>query len=118
MGVSDAELARARTIANGFNDLAAKLAEATEEIKQILEGDGNYQYFKAGTDKGESVDKSINLAISTSDEKLVSNISGLSSAVETFCAEQARDNERRRRERMLEGQQRIKEGQPTLPEEI
>ena len=88
MALSRAGIASARNGAGEIQNLANSLKTAGEELKSTLTSNGNYQYFRMGTDKGTSVDTDINTAVDTVIDMLSPQISSVASAIESFCVRQ------------------------------
>ena len=88
MALSRAGIASARSGAGEIQNLANSLKTAGEELKSTLTSNGNYQYFRMGTDKGTSVDTDINTAVDTVIDMLSPQISNVASAIESFCVRQ------------------------------
>lgn len=88
MALSRAGIASARAGAGEIQNLATSLKTAGEELKSTLTSNGNYQYFKMGTDKGTSVDTDINTAVDTVIDMLSPQLSSVASAIESFCVRQ------------------------------
>ena len=88
MALSQGAINSARSGAGELNNLAGNLKTACGALKEVIRNNGNYQYFKLGTDKGTSVDTNINVAVDTIVDKLAPEISNLASAINSFCTKQ------------------------------
>ena len=105
MALSQGAINSARSGAGELNNLAGNLKTACGALKEVIRNNGNYQYFKLGTDKGTSVDTNINVAVDTIVDKLSPAISNLSSAINSFCTKQEELN----RQEALRKQQAVKQ---------
>lgn len=101
VGITDETIARIRSQASAIPSLINKLTSSGEEVKGILRSNGNYQYFRMGTDKGATVDTSINDTVNQMVDKLVPTLNSVLGAIESYCATQAELN---RLERMKKGE--------------
>lgn len=113
MALSRSGIAAVRSSSGEVNKLSQSLKTAGEELKSVLQTNGNYQFFKAGTDKGASVDADLNTAVDAIVDKLVSQISALSGTIEAFCVRQEQENARieaERRKKLLEQEELAKKG--------
>ena len=103
MALSAGAIGAARAGASQISASASSLKLATEGLNSILKGNGNYQYFKVGTDKGTAVDTDLNKSADTIIDSLVPEIGKVSSAISAFCARQEelnRQEEARRQKEM------------------
>ena len=95
MALSSDGIAKSRSEAGEVNTLSKDLKTSGENLKSILHNNGNYQFFKMGTDKGASVDSDLNQTLDTVINELVPQINSLLATIEAFLARQAEENRRR-----------------------
>ncbi|MBR4671910.1 MAG: hypothetical protein IKO78_01750 [Bacilli bacterium] len=111
MALSRQGIAAVRSGAGKISNLATKVQGSGEELSTILRGNGNYQYFKIGTDKGSHVDSKLNLTLDTLLDRLVPQLSSIHTTLEGFCARQEEEN------RILEMRARQQREQASQPQQ-
>ena len=92
MALSNEGIRNAKENVNEIRASAKELIKVGEELKNLLQNDVNYQYFKAGTDKGQSVDSDLIRLLDTIVNMLVPQTESVSNIVETFCVQQEKEN--------------------------
>ena len=95
MALSNDGITKSKNEASEVNTLSKDLKTSGENLKDILHNNGNYQFFKMGTDKGASVDSDLNQTLDTVVNELVPQINNLLATIEAFLARQAEENRRR-----------------------
>ena len=85
MGAPASVINTARSSASSITSLAKQLEDKCNELKTSLTTNGNYQYFKLGTDKGTSVDDKLGKTINATIELLVPQINNVSKTIRNFC---------------------------------
>ena len=100
MALSAEGISRGRNGASEVDSLSKDLNNSSENLKGILNSNGNYQYFKMGTDKGASVDNDLNTTLDTVVNDLVPQIQSLLAAIEAFFVRQEEENRRAMQEKM------------------
>ena len=88
MGCSYSDIAKIRGHNGQISSLITNLKTTSEELKEILQKDGNYQLFKLGTDKGYSLDEDLVLDVNTVIDQFVPALNDTSSAISSFCDKQ------------------------------
>lgn len=92
VGITDETISRIRSQASAIPALINNLKSSSEEVKGTLSSNGNYQFFKMGTDKGATVDTSINDTVNTMIDRLVPALNTVLGEIESYCATQAELN--------------------------
>ena len=92
MALSREGISRVRSHAANISNSTTQLQTTSDELKTSLQSNGNYQFFKIGTDKGTSVDSDLNLTLDTIVNELVPQLNGISGTIEAFCARQEEEN--------------------------
>lgn len=103
MALTYGAIAAARSGAGAIASSSKSLDTASEDMKNTLRSNGNYQYFRRGTDKGFAVDTDLNTLVSATINTLLPALNRIPSAIEAFCARQEelnRQEEARRQKEM------------------
>ena len=95
MALSNDGIVNVRTTADEVSTHTKNMDQASTDLMNLLNNNGNYQYFKAGTDKGASVDSALKETLSTITEQLTPQINALVSAIQAFLVRQAEENKRK-----------------------
>ena len=111
MALSRNGIAQIRTKTSEMKVLVSSLKGSLESVRNVLTENGNYQYFKTGTDKGTDVDDNLNSAINILLDSLVPEFANVSSAMESYCAQQEELNKRLELEKETAG---VDENNPAL----
>ena len=109
MALSNEGISSVRKDADEVGSHRKKLNQSSENLSNILKNNGNYQYFKAGTDKGNSVDSALNQTLTTITERLVPTINALENAIYAFLARQEEENRRAARRKIAEDKLRLQQ---------
>ena len=88
MAESQGVINRARNGAGEIKSLADNIKLASDQLNSALKQNGNYQYFKIGTDKGLSVDADLNQTVDTIVNMLAPQLNNVAGAIESFCVRQ------------------------------
>lgn len=109
MALSSDGITKSRNETNEINTLSKDLKTSGENLKDILHNNGNYQFFKMGTDKGASVDSDLNQTLDTVINELVPQINNLLATIEAFLARQAEENRRKAQKAMQDKRLELQE---------
>lgn len=71
---------------------AAEMKRQVNELRDLINSNPEYQLFKMGTERGNSVDRDLTQTINTTLDMLLPQIDSISQNLDSFCAKQEAQN--------------------------
>ena len=98
MAMTDGAIAKARAAAGTIGQKAGNLQSAGESLNDTMSRDIRYQYFKAGTDRGASVDADVKKTVDAIVDMLSPKLSQAQSLIMSCCDAAEIENRIRRQQ--------------------
>ena len=106
MGLTDSQIAKVRSCCSSITDKISNVQSSCEGLTNILQHNGDYYYFKIGTDRGDATDSKLNKTIQVISSDLCGTFTNEVNEIRRYCDQQEELN---RIKRLKELQKRHQE---------